>query len=105
LKEPQKALAQLLVSEILAPLESSFAALYGLDEAGFLLKIARKRILYQLVGAAALQGGRCCQLRFQFPCNVHFHFGGSLSENTLLHYRSEQAGLDARNHSLTVVAR
>jgi hypothetical protein len=46
LKEPQKALAHLLVSEILAPLESSFAALYGLNEAGFLLKIARKCMHY-----------------------------------------------------------
>jgi hypothetical protein len=67
LQEPLKALAHLVVSEILAPLQNHVAALHGLDEAGILLEMARKRILHQLAGAAALQGGRRFQLRFQFP--------------------------------------
>ena len=52
--EPLKALANLLMGEIFAPLESFLAALHGLDEAGFFLEIARQSLLHQLVGIAAL---------------------------------------------------
>src|SRR5580658_8146726 len=83
LQKPLKALANLLMGKIIAPLETFFAALHGLDKAGFFLEIARKSILHQLVGAAALLGGGVGQLRFQFPSDVHFHLFDSFSENTL----------------------
>ena len=50
--------------------------------ASFFLEIARQHILHQVVGIPALLGGRVRELRFQFPGDVHFHFVGSLSENT-----------------------
>jgi hypothetical protein len=45
------------MGQIFAPPESFLAALHGRDEAGLLLEVARKSILHQLVGAAALLGG------------------------------------------------
>jgi hypothetical protein len=85
LKEPLKAPAHLVVSEILPPLESSLAELYRLDEAGLLLEIARTHPLPIGRGCKPLQGGGGCQLRFQSPYDVHFHFRGSFHEDTLLH--------------------
>ena len=61
----------MLMGEIFAPLESFLAALHGLDETGLFLEIARQSLVNQLVGIAALHGGGLCQLRFQFPRDVH----------------------------------
>jgi len=85
-QKPLETLADLLMGEVFAAFESVFAALHGLDKAGFLLEIARQHILHQVVGIPALLGGRVRELRFQFPGDMHFHFVGSSSENTLLRY-------------------
>src|SRR5271165_3467587 len=90
LQEPLKALANLFMGEIFAPPEGFLAALHGLDEAGFFVEVARKSILHQLVGAAALHGGGVGQLCFQFPCDAHFHFYGSFSQEY-----NERAGVGA----------
>src|ERR1017187_2372029 len=72
------------MAEVLATLQSVLAALHGLDKASFFFEIARQNILHQVVRIAALLSGGVCQLRFQLPRDVHFHFVGSFSENTLL---------------------
>jgi hypothetical protein len=81
------------MGNVFAPLESSLAALHGLDEAGFFLEMPRKNIQRQLVGIAALRGGGVRDLRFQFPGDVHFHFVGSYSENTVLRFRAGAGSL------------
>jgi hypothetical protein len=78
LQKPLKALADLLMGEILAPLESFLAAPQGLHEAGFLLEVARKNTLQKFVRLAALPGGGVGQLCFEFMPEVYFHRFGSL---------------------------
>src|ERR1017187_3006860 len=87
------------MGEIFAPLESFLAALHGLDETGLFLEIARQSLLHQLVGIAALHGGGLCQLRFQFPGDVHFHLVGSPS---LRIHRTRRRG--RRQHDCDLVA-
>jgi hypothetical protein len=55
-------LADLLVSEVLAPLQGVFTVPYRIRKAGFFLEVARQHVLYQVVRVAALSGGRLRQL-------------------------------------------
>jgi hypothetical protein len=59
-----KALTDLRMGEILAPLQSLFTSLYGINEAGFFLEVSRNNVLHHLGGIAALLGCRVRQLRF-----------------------------------------
>jgi hypothetical protein len=97
LQKPLETLADLFMGKVIATLESVLAPFHGLDEAGFFLEIARQHILHQVVGIPALLGGRVRELRFQFPGDMHFHFVGSCSENTLLRYRAGLSGRVAGN--------
>jgi hypothetical protein len=38
------------------------------------IKLARQKVLHQIVGIAALLGGDLRQFRLQLPSNVQFHF-------------------------------
>jgi hypothetical protein len=91
LQKPLETLADLLMGEVLATLESVLATFHGLDKAGFFLEIARQHILHQVVGIPALLGGRVRELRFEFPGDMYFHLAGSYSEHTVLRYRAGTA--------------
>src|ERR1039457_5533618 len=80
-----KTLANLVMGEVITPLQCFLAALHGLDEAGFLFEMARKHVLKQLVRIAALLGRGMRQLRFEFGRKVDFHCGNLTSYRTPRH--------------------
>src|ERR1019366_4741944 len=77
-----KTLANLVMGEVFAALQSFLAALHGLDEAGFFFEMGRKHVLKQFVRIAALLGGGMRQLCLEFGGEVHFHRCGSFSHRT-----------------------
>ena len=68
-----KALAHLLVREVVAVQQRVFATVHRVDEAAFLVEVPRHDLPYQLIGISALLCGRSCEFRFELGCEKYFH--------------------------------